>query len=162
MTQILGDYQDKDGSASRKILEKSTSKKQKKASSDSDATAHDSDSDDDEEEGGVNKGPSLCSVDQSAITGESLAVDKYVGDVAYYTCGVKRGKCYGVVSVPAKESFVGRTASLVSSELSCRWTSVGMLTNEKGSNDVGHFQIVLSGIGLSYVPPITHSPMIPG
>jgi hypothetical protein len=31
-------------------------------------------------------------VDQSAITGESLAVDKYIGDIAYYTCGVKRGK----------------------------------------------------------------------
>lgn len=131
--KILGDYEDKDGSGSREILEKSTSKKQKKASSDSEATAHDSDSDDDEEEGaGKNKGPSLCSVDQSAITGESLAVDKYVGDVAYYTCGVKRGKCFGVVSVPAKESFVGRTATLVSS-----------------SNDVGHFQIVLSGIGIS-------------
>lgn len=26
--------------------------------------------------GGVDKGPSLCSVDQSAITGESLAVEK--------------------------------------------------------------------------------------
>ena len=46
-------------------------------------------------------------------------MDKYVGDVAYYTCGVKRGKCFGVVSVPAKESFVGRTATLVSSGWSC-------------------------------------------
>jgi H+-transporting ATPase len=113
--QILGDYEDKDGSASREILKKSTKNNQEKES-ESDTTAHEKDEESDDEEGGQNKGPSLCSVDQSAITGESLAVDKYVGDVAYYTCGVKRGKCYGVVSVPAKESFVGRTASLVSSE----------------------------------------------
>jgi len=123
--QILGDYEDKDGSASRDILEKSSkSKPKKESSSESDATAHEDDGSDEEEDGDQDKGPSLCSVDQSAITGESLAVDKYVGDVAYYTCGVKRGKCYGVVSVPAKESFVGRTASLVSSMLpymtSCR------------------------------------------
>jgi H+-transporting ATPase len=56
----------------------------------------------------------VCSVDQSAITGESLASDKFLGDIAYYTCGVKRGKVYGVVTVQAPESFVGKTASLVS------------------------------------------------
>lgn len=48
--------------------------------------------DDNDNDEGVEKGPSFCAVDQSAITGESLAVDKYLGDVAYYTCGVKRGK----------------------------------------------------------------------
>ncbi|KIR28159.1 plasma-membrane proton-efflux P-type ATPase [Cryptococcus deuterogattii 99/473] len=88
------------------------------------------DDDDDDDDDGPDKGPSLCSVDQSAITGESLAVDKYIGDIAYYTCGVKRGKCFGVVTVSAKGSFVGRTASLVSN-----------------SNEKGHFQIVLGGIG---------------
>ncbi|KAJ7834384.1 plasma-membrane proton-e [Mycena olivaceomarginata] len=86
--------------------------------------------DGDNEEDEEHRGPSVASVDQSAITGESLAVEKYVEDVAYYTCGVKRGKCYAVVSATAKESFVGRTASLVMS-----------------SNDRGHFQIVLGGIG---------------
>lgn len=50
------------------------------------------DNDDAEEDEDDHEGPSICSVDQSAITGESLAVDKYISDVAYYTCGVKRGK----------------------------------------------------------------------
>lgn len=68
-----------------------------------------------EDEDGEEKhhGHSLIAADQSAITGESLAVDKFMGDTAYYTTGCKRGKSYAVVTAPAKTSFVGRTASLV-------------------------------------------------
>ncbi|WVQ95251.1 plasma-membrane proton-efflux P-type ATPase [Kwoniella sp. CBS 9459] len=124
--KILGDYEDKDGAKSKKILETHEKSKKKDHNRSEDDGEHDDDDD------GPNKGPSVCSVDQSAITGESLAVDKFVGDIAYYTCGVKRGKCYGVVTVSAKNSFVGKTAALVSS-----------------SNEQGHFQIVLGGIGLT-------------
>ncbi|KAK8854504.1 plasma-membrane proton-efflux P-type ATPase [Kwoniella newhampshirensis] len=121
--KILGEYSDKDGSKSKAILDKHEKSKKKSGKSEDDEGS-------DDEDDGPDKGPSVCSVDQSAITGESLAVDKFVGDVAYYTCGVKRGKCYAVVTVPAKQSFVGKTAALVSS-----------------SNEIGHFQIVLGGIG---------------
>ncbi len=66
-----------------------------------------------EEERPIAQGHSLIAADQSAITGESLAVDKYMGEVAYYTTGCKRGKAYGIALTTARSSFVGRTASLV-------------------------------------------------
>ena len=75
-------------------------------------------------------GLSLIAADQSAITGESLAVDKYMGDTAYYTTGCKRGKAYGVVTASARGSFVGRTATLV-----------------QGAKDQGHFKAIMNSIG---------------
>ncbi|KZP24984.1 plasma-membrane proton-e [Athelia psychrophila] len=122
--KILGSYEDKDGSKSRTILEKLERKNKGRRSS------TDTGEEGDDEDEGIDKGPSICSVDQSAITGESLAVDKYIGDVAYYTCGVKRGKVYAAVACAAPQSFVGKTAALVT-----------------GSNETGHFQLVLGGIG---------------
>ncbi|KAF2135283.1 uncharacterized protein K452DRAFT_323142 [Aplosporella prunicola CBS 121167] len=75
-------------------------------------------------------GQPLVACDQSAITGESLAVDKFMGDVCYYTTGCKRGKAYGVALNSAKHSFVGRTAMLVS-----------------GAKDQGHFKAIMDSIG---------------
>ncbi|KAM0351920.1 hypothetical protein ACHAPU_002436 [Fusarium lateritium] len=72
----------------------------------------------------------LAAIDQSAITGESLAVEKYLGDLVYYTTGCKRGKSFGLVQTNAKESFVGRTADLV-----------------QGAKDQGHFKAIMNKIG---------------
>jgi H+-transporting ATPase len=83
-----------------------------------------------DEENPITQGVSLVACDQSAITGESLAVDKYMGEVAYYTTGCKRGKAYGIVTATAKHSFVGRTASLV-----------------QGAQDQGHFKAIMNSIG---------------
>ncbi|KAF7589379.1 hypothetical protein BBP40_004427 [Aspergillus hancockii] len=99
------------------------------------ATANDDtlkEKDDDEDETGIEarSGVSLVAVDQSAITGESLAVDKYMADTCYYTTGCKRGKAYGVVTATAKYSFVGKTAALV-----------------QGASDSGHFKAVMDNIG---------------
>ncbi|KAK3051285.1 hypothetical protein LTR09_007681 [Extremus antarcticus] len=82
------------------------------------------------EEGVAHQGHSIIATDQSAITGESLAVDKYMGDVVYYTTGCKRGKAYAVCECSAKYSFVGRTATLV-----------------QGAKDQGHFKAIMNNIG---------------
>jgi len=88
--------------------------------------------DDDEDDREIHQGVSLIACDQSAITGESLAVDKYMADTCYYTTGCKRGKAYGIVTATARQSFVGKTAALV-----------------QGAKDSGHFKAVMDNIGTS-------------
>ncbi|KAF4314106.1 plasma membrane H+-ATPase [Botryosphaeria dothidea] len=70
-------------------------------------------------------------VDQSAITGESLAVDKHKGDTCYASSAIKRGEAFMVVTATGDSTFVGRAASLVAS----------------ASSGTGHFTEVLNGIG---------------
>lgn len=53
------------------------------------------------------------SVDQSALTGESLPVDKVAGDVAFSGTVVKKGEMTGVVTETGMRTFFGRTAKLV-------------------------------------------------
>lgn len=71
-------------------------------------------------------------VDQSAITGESLAVDKHYGDQVFSSSTVKRGEAFMIVIATGDNTFVGRAASLVSS----------------ASGGQGHFTEVLNGIGI--------------
>lgn len=70
-------------------------------------------------------------VDQSSITGESLAVDKHKDDVCYASSAVKRGEAFMIVTATGDSTFVGRAASLVAS----------------ASSGTGHFTEVLNGIG---------------
>ncbi|GAM36219.1 plasma membraneH+-ATPase [Talaromyces pinophilus] len=86
----------------------------------------------DEEEKESRKGYPILACDHSAITGESHAVDRHMGEPVYYTTHCKRGKAYTVVQTSAKTSFVGRTASMVA-----------------GAGDKGHFEIVMDRIGTS-------------
>lgn len=53
------------------------------------------------------------SVDQSALTGESLTVDKKTGDVAYSGTAAKQGKMSGIVINTAKNTLFGQTANLI-------------------------------------------------
>jgi H+-transporting ATPase len=70
-------------------------------------------------------------VDQSAITGESLAVDKHKGDTCFASSAVKRGEAFMVVTATGDNTFVGRAAALVNA----------------ASAGTGHFTEVLNGIG---------------
>ncbi|NGX53485.1 MAG: Calcium-transporting ATPase 1 [Chlamydiae bacterium] len=53
------------------------------------------------------------SVDQSALTGESLPVDKGVGDIAFSGTIAKLGSMVGVVTETGTNTFFGKTAKLV-------------------------------------------------
>jgi H+-transporting ATPase len=70
------------------------------------------------------------SVDQSAITGESLPVDKHSGDIAYAGSSAKQGEMVGVVTATAMNTFFGQTARLVSA-----------------AHTVSHFQRAVLDIG---------------
>jgi len=53
------------------------------------------------------------SVDQSALTGESLPADKHAGDAAYSGSVVRQGEMQGVVTATGMATYFGRTAKLV-------------------------------------------------
>jgi len=55
------------------------------------------------------------SVDQSALTGESMPVSKTVGNVAYSGSIIKRGEATGVVILTGAKTYFGKTTELVQS-----------------------------------------------
>jgi H+-transporting ATPase len=58
-------------------------------------------------------GSGYLSVDQSALTGESLPVDKKAGDDAYSGSIAKQGEMDGVVTATGMNTYFGKTAGLV-------------------------------------------------
>lgn len=71
-------------------------------------------------------------IDQSAITGESLAAEKHYGDQAFSSSTVKNGEAFMVVTATGDNTFVGRAAALVN----------------QAAGGQGHFTEVLNGIGV--------------
>lgn len=121
--KVICDYDEPDQGWSEYQRLQSEGKFEKDAEKSNDEEGED-DSDDDE------KGYPILACDHSAITGESLAVDRFVGDQVFYTTGCKRGKAYAVVQATGTKSFVGRTASMV-----------------QNAKDTGHFKMVMDSIG---------------
>lgn len=77
------------------------------------------------------------SVDQAALTGESLPVNKKVGDTFYSGSVAKQGEMIGVVTSTGVNTFFGRTAKLVE--------SAGNISHfQQAVMRVGNFLIVLS------------------
>ncbi len=58
-------------------------------------------------------GGDFLQVDQSALTGESLPVHKKAGDDLYANAIIKQGEMIGEVSATGKNTYFGRTVSLV-------------------------------------------------
>jgi H+-transporting ATPase len=58
-------------------------------------------------------GGDFVSIDQAALTGESMPVAKKIGDEAYSGSVVKQGEMHGVVIATGANTSFGRTASLV-------------------------------------------------
>jgi H+-transporting ATPase len=55
------------------------------------------------------------SVDQSALTGESLPVNKVTGDSAFSGSIAKQGEILGIVTATGNDTYFGKTAKLVAS-----------------------------------------------
>ena len=70
-------------------------------------------------------------VDQSSVTGESLAVQKKVSETIYQSSTIKRGEGYMMVTATGDSTFVGRSAALVNAS----------------AGGAGHFTQILRGIG---------------
>jgi H+-transporting ATPase len=78
-----------------------------------------------------------ASIDQAALTGESVPVAKTVGDEAYSGSVVKRGEMEAVVIATGSNTFFGRTAKLVA--------SAGAVSHaQKAMFQIGNFLIVVA------------------
>ena len=87
------------------------------------------------------------SVDQSALTGESLPVDKKPGDVAYSGSVAKQGEMVALVTATGSNTYFGKTAKLVSSAKSVSHFQKAVLT-------IGDYLIYLS-LGLAALLVLT-------
>ncbi len=80
------------------------------------------------------------SIDQAALTGESLPVSKKIGDEGYSGSIAKKGEMSAVVIGTGNNTFFGRTASLVASAGS------GSSHSQQATTQIGDFLITISVI----------------
>ncbi len=82
-----------------------------------------------------------ASVDQSALTGESLPVSKAVGEVGYSGSIVRKGEMIALVTSTGSNTFFGRTAKLVSE-------AGGISHFQKAVMKIGNF-LIFTALALS-------------
>ncbi|KAI8822455.1 uncharacterized protein EV422DRAFT_494864 [Fimicolochytrium jonesii] len=73
---------------------------------------------------------SKLQIDQSALTGESLPINKGKGQIAYSSSTVKQGQMLAVVVKTGIRTYIGRAANLINV-----------------TQDMGHFQKIIGTIG---------------
>ncbi len=82
-------------------------------------------------------GGDFASIDQAALTGESLPVTKKIGDAAYSGSVIKQGEMEGVVIATGGDTFFGRTAKLVA--------GAGSVSHaQKAMFEIGNFLIIVA------------------
>lgn len=80
------------------------------------------------------------SVDQAALTGESLPVDKKPGDIGYSGSIARKGEMTAVVISTGNKTFFGRTAGLVATAGS------GASHSQRAMAQIGDFLIMISAV----------------
>ncbi len=78
------------------------------------------------------------SIDQAALTGESLPVSKKIGDEGYSGSIAKKGEMTAVVIATGNNTFFGRTASLVAA------AGKGVSHSQQATTQIGDFLILTS------------------
>jgi len=82
-------------------------------------------------------GGTAASIDQSALTGESLPVAKKIGDTAYSGSVIKDGDMTGEVTATGSNTLFGRTAKLVA--------SAGAVSHgQRAVFEIGDFLVVIA------------------
>lgn len=76
-------------------------------------------------------------IDQSSLTGESLPSKKKPGNIVFSSCIVKQGQQQAIVVRIGPDTFIGKTASLIS-------VTTGSGRFQKVINYIGNFLIILS------------------
>jgi H+-transporting ATPase len=102
------------------------------------------------------QGAGYLSVDQSALTGESLPVDKKAGDDAYSGSIAKQGEMEAVVTATGMRTYFGKTAGLVQ--------QAGTVSHfQRAVLRIGNF-LILTTAGLIAIIVITglfrHNPLL--
>ncbi|HKI89933.1 MAG TPA: plasma-membrane proton-efflux P-type ATPase, partial [Draconibacterium sp.] len=84
------------------------------------------------------------SVDESALTGESLPVDKHLSDVAFSGSIIRQGEMDGLVVATGIDTFFGRTAKLVEEAKTISHFQRAVVK-------IGHYLIVLAAFMIAII-----------